>query len=163
MRHRLFAGGWSSSIRRELFQRGDAVGVLPWNPHTDEVVLIEQFRVGAMRDADNPWMLELIAGIVESGESDSSVAHREAEEEAGCELHRLEPIATFFPSAGACSEQIRLFIGETTGADHGSVKGLAGEHEDILVHQIARSEALAMLSRGEINNGHTLIALQWLA
>ncbi|MEL0136885.1 MAG: NUDIX domain-containing protein [Halieaceae bacterium] len=163
LRHRLFAGGWSSSIRRELFQRGDAVGVLPWNPHTDEVVLIEQFRVGAMRGADNPWMLELIAGIVESGESDSSVAHREAEEEAGCELHRLEPIATFFPSAGACSEQIRLFIGETTGADHGSVKGLAGEHEDILVHQIARSEALAMLSRGEINNGHTLIALQWLA
>ena len=163
LRHRLFAGGWSSSIRRELFQRGDAVGVLPWNPHTDEVVLIEQFRVGAMRDADNPWMLELIAGIVESGESDSSVAHREAEEEAGCELHRLELIATFFPSAGACSEQIRLFIGETTGADHGSVKGLAGEHEDILVHQIARSEALAMLSRGEINNGHTLIALQWLA
>ena len=163
LRHRLFAGGWSSSIRRELFQRGDAVGVLPWNPHTDEVVLIEQFRVGAMRGADNPWMLELMAGIVESGESDSSVAHREAEEEAGCELHRLEPIATFFPSAGACSEQIRLFIGETTGADHGSVKGLAGEHEDILVHQIARSEALAMLSRGEINNGHTLIALQWLA
>jgi ADP-ribose pyrophosphatase len=163
LRHRLFAGGWSSSIRRELFQRGDAAGVLPWNPHTDEVVLIEQFRVGAMRGADNPWMLELIAGIVESGESDSSVAHREAEEEAGCELHRLEPIATFFPSAGACSEQIRLFIGETTGADHGSVKGLAGEHEDILVHQIARSEALAMLSRGEINNGHTLIALQWLA
>lgn len=163
LRHRLFAGGWSSSIRRELFQRGDAVGVLPWNPHTDEVVLIEQFRVGAMRGADNPWMLELIAGIVESGESDSSVAHREAEEEAGCELRRLEPIATFFPSAGACSEQIRLFIGETTGADHGSVRGLAGEHEDILVHQIARSEALAMLSRGEINNGHTLIALQWLA
>jgi ADP-ribose pyrophosphatase len=163
LRHRLFAGGWSSSIRRELFQRGDAVGVLPWNPHTDEVVLIEQFRVGAMRGADNPWMLELIAGIVESGESDSSVAHREAEEEAGCELRRLEPIATFFPSAGACSEQIRLFIGETTGADHGSVRGLAGEHEDILVHQIARSEALAMLSHGEINNGHTLIALQWLA
>ena len=163
LRHRLFAGGWSSPMRRELFQRGDAVGVLPWNPGTDEVVLIEQFRVGALRGADNPWMLELIAGIVEPGESDPEVAHREAEEEAGCELHRLEPIATFYPSAGACSEQIRLFIGETTGADHGAVKGLAAEHEDILVHQMARTEALAMLDRGEINNGHTLIALQWLA
>ena len=163
LRHRLFAGGWSSPMRRELFQRGDAVGVLPWNPDTDEVVLIEQFRVGALRGADNPWMLELIAGIVEPGESDPEVAHREAEEEAGCELHRLEPIATFYPSAGACSEQIRLFIGETTGADHGAVKGLAAEHEDILVHQMARTEALAMLDRGEINNGHTLIALQWLA
>ena len=163
LRHRLFAGGWSSPIRRELFQRGDAVGVLPWNPHTDEVVLIEQFRVGAMRGTDNPWMLELIAGIVEPGESDLGVAHREAEEEAGCQLSRLEPIATFYPSAGACSEQIRLFIGETTGADHGSVKGVAGEHEDILVHQMPCSEAFAMLDRGEINNGHTLIALQWLA
>jgi ADP-ribose pyrophosphatase len=163
LRHRLFAGGWSSPMRRELFQRGDAVGVLPWNPCTDEVVLIEQFRVGALRGADNPWMLELIAGIVEPGESDPEVAHREAEEEAGCQLHRLEPIATFYPSAGACSEQIRLFIGETTGADHGAVKGLAAEHEDILVHQMARTEALAMLDRGEINNGHTLIALQWLA
>ena len=163
LRHRLFAGGWSSPMRRELFQRGDAVGVLPWNLCTDEVVLIEQFRVGALRGADNPWMLELIAGIVEPGESDPEVAHREAEEEAGCELHRLEPIATFYPSAGACSEQIRLFIGETTGADHGAVKGLAAEHEDILVHQMARTEALAMLDRGEINNGHTLIALQWLA
>ena len=163
LRHRLFAGGWSSPMRRELFQRGDAVGVLPWNPGTDEVVLIEQFRVGALRGADNPWMLELIAGIVEPGESDPEVAHREAEEEAGCQLHRLEPIATFYPSAGACSEQIRLFIGETTGADHGAVKGLAAEHEDILVHQMARTEALAMLDRGEINNGHTLIALQWLA
>ena len=163
LRHRLFAGGWSSPMRRELFQRGDAVGVLPWNPGTDEVVLIEQFRVGALRGADNPWMLELIAGIVEPGESDPEVAHREAEEEAGCQLHRLELIATFYPSAGACSEQIRLFIGETTGADHGAVKGLAAEHEDILVHQMARTEALAMLDRGEINNGHTLIALQWLA
>lgn len=163
LHHRLFAGGWSSPMRRELFQRGDAVGVLPWNPRTDEVVLIEQFRVGALRGTDNPWMLELIAGIVEPGESDPEVAHREAEEEAGCQLHRLEPIATFYPSAGACSEQIRLFIGETTGADHGAVKGLAAEHEDILVHQMARTEALAMLDRGEINNGHTLIALQWLA
>jgi ADP-ribose pyrophosphatase len=163
LRHRLFAGGWSSPIRRELFQRGDAVGVLPWNPKADEVVLIEQFRVGAMRGSDSPWMLELIAGVVEPGEADAIVAHRESEEEAGCPLNRLEPIATFYPSAGACSEQIRLFIGETTGAVHGAIKGLDGEYEDILVHQMPRTEALAILDRGDINNGHTLVALQWLA
>ena len=108
LRHRLFAGGWSSPIRRELFQRGDAVGVLPWNPSTDEVVLIEQFRVGAMRGADSPWMLELIAGVVEYGESDSVVALREAQEEAGCQVNRLEPIATFYPSAGACLSLIHI-------------------------------------------------------
>ena len=163
VRHRLFEGGWSLPIRRELFQRGDAVGVLPWDPLTDELVLIEQFRVGAIRDQDSPWMLELVAGIVEPGESDMAVVHREADEEAGCVLGRLEPIATFYPSAGACSEQIRLFIGEAMAARPGTVQGLDTEHEDILVHQLPRRQALQMLDHNEINNGHTLLALQWLA
>ena len=163
LRHRLFEGGWSQRFQRELFQRGDAVGVLPWDPVSDEVVLIEQFRVGAIRDEDSPWMLELIAGSVAPEEPDALVAHREAEEEAGCRVDRLEPIATFYPSAGACSEQIRLFIGEATVTHPGTVKGLDIEHEDILVHQIPRNAALEMLDRNEINNGHTLIALQWLA
>ena len=163
LRHRLFAGGWSTPVRRELFQRGDAVGVLPWDPVADELVLIEQFRVGAIRDDDSPWMLELIAGIVEAGESDTAVVHREAEEEAGCQLGQLEQIATFYPSAGACSEQIRLFVGEVTQSQPGTVQGLDSEHEDILVHQLPREQVMQMLDRNEINNGHTLIALQWLA
>ena len=163
LRHRLFAGGWSTPVRRELFQRGDAVGVLPWDPVKDELVLIEQFRVGAIRNDDSPWMLELIAGIVEAGESDAAVVHREAEEEAGCQLGQLEQIATFYPSAGACSEQIRLFVGEVTQSQPGTVQGLESEHEDILVHQLPREQVMQMLDRNEINNGHTLIALQWLA
>ena len=163
LRHRLFAGGWSTPVRRELFQRGDAVGVLPWDPVADELVLIEQFRVGAIRDDDSPWMLELIAGIVEAGESDTAVVHREAEEEAGCQLGQLEQIATFYPSAGACSEQIRLFVGEVTQSQPGTVQGLESEHEDILVHQLPREQVMQMLDRNDINNGHTLIALQWLA
>ena len=163
LRHRLFEGGWSQRFQRELFQRGDAVGVLPWDPVSDEVVLVEQFRVGAIRGDDSPWMLELVAGIVEPGESDALVAQREAEEEAGCRLDRLEPIATFYPSAGACSEQIRLFVGEATVTRPGTVQGLDSEHEDILVHQMPRDVALGVLDRNEINNGHTLIALQWLA
>jgi len=163
LRHRLHSGEWSDSMRRELFQRGDAVAVLPWDMATDELVLIEQLRVGAMRDNDSPWMLELIAGIVEEGESDINVAHREADEEAGCVLGRLESIATFYPSAGACSEQIRLFVGELMSAKPGTIQGLDSEHEDILVHQLPRQTVLAMLDQGQINNGHTLIALYWLA
>ena len=163
LRHRLFEGGWSAPMRRELFQRGDAVGVLPWDPVRDELVLVEQFRVGAIRDGETPWMLELIAGIVEAGESDAAVVHREAEEEAGCQLGRLEQIATFYPSAGACSEQIRLFIGEVKQAQPGTIQGLDAEHEDILVHQLPRTQVMDMLDRDEINSGHTLIALQGLA
>jgi ADP-ribose pyrophosphatase len=115
LQHRMFAGGWSAPVTREVFERGDAVAVLPYDPLTDSLVMIEQFRPGAIRGNDSPWMLELIAGIVEAGESDTAVAHREAMEEAACELTDLVPIATVFPSAGACSEQVRLFCGRVRG------------------------------------------------
>ena len=163
LRHRQFAGGWSQPFTRELFDRGDAVAVLPWNPVTDELIMIEQFRIGALRDQDSPWMLELVAGIVEPGESDLAVVHREAAEEAACVMDKVKPIAMFYPSAGACSEQIRLFIGRVTSAGVGQIHGLDDEMEDILVHAIPRQTAIAMLDAGQINNGHTLIALQWLA
>ena len=107
-------------------------------------------------------MLELIAGIVEKGESDEALVHREAREEADCELTELLPIASFYPSAGACTEQIRLFCGRVSRAGVGEVHGLEGEGEDILVHSVSRLDALQMLADNRINNGHTLIALQWL-
>ena len=162
LQHRCFAGGWSQPLTRELFERGDAVGVLPYDPADDSVVLIEQFRPGAMRGTDSPWMLELVAGVVEPGETDEDVVHREAMEEAGCELSELVPIATFIPSAGACSEQVRLFCGRVRSAAIGGIHGLADEGEDILVHSVPRVEALRMVAEDRIPNGHTLIALQWL-
>ena len=162
LQHRRFAGGWSEPLVREIFERGDAVGVLPYDPLSDSLVMIEQFRPGAMRGDDSPWMLELIAGVVEAGESDADVVHREAREEAGCELSELVPVATVLPSAGACTEQVRLFCGRVSSAAIGGIHGLQEEGEDILVHSVSRPEALQMLADNRIPNGHTLIALQWL-
>ncbi len=162
LQYRCFGGGWSKPQVRELFERGDAVGVLPWDPVSDKLVLIEQFRPGAMRAGDSPWMLELVAGVVEPGESDAAVAQREAMEEAGCELSELFPIATVLPSAGACTEQVRLFCGRVSEASVGGIHGLQEEGEDILVHSVPRADALALLAADRIPNGHTLIALQWL-
>jgi ADP-ribose pyrophosphatase len=163
LRHRLFEGGWSESFQREVFQRGDAVAVLPWDPVRDELILIEQFRAGALRGDDCPWMLELVAGVVEDGESDLDVVHRESLEEAGCQLDQVELISTFYPSAGACDEQIRLYVGRATLAGVGEVHGLDEEQEDILVHAIRRADAIALMDANRVNNGHTLISLQWLA
>jgi len=162
LQHRRFAGGWSDPIVREVFERGDAVAVLPYDPKTDSLVMIEQFRPGAIRGNESPWMLELIAGVVEVGEHDADVVHREAMEEAGCELTDLVPIATVFPSAGACTEQVRLFCGRVSKVPIGSLHGLHEEGEDILVHSVSRADALRMLAENRIPNGHTLIALQWL-
>ena len=163
LRHKRFDGSWTNNIRRELFQRGDSVAVLPWDVKDDRVILIEQFRPGAIRGSDSPWMLEAIAGVVEEGEPDEAVAHREALEEAGCTMDTLLPITAYYPSPGACSEQIRLFIGRLTSAAVGEVRGVETENEDILVHSVAREEAIALLDAGKINNGLTIIALHWLA
>jgi ADP-ribose pyrophosphatase len=162
LQHKLFAGGWSEILAREVFDRGDAVGVLPWDPVRDELVMLEQFRVGAMRDDASPWMLELVAGIVEAGESDADVVQREAQEEAALTVQQLEPVACFYPSAGACSEQVRLFVGRVDSAGVGGVHGCEDEGEDIRVHVLPRLRVLELLAQGRINNGHTLIALQWL-
>lgn len=163
LQHRLFAGGWSEALSREIFDRGDAVGVLPWDPARDELIMLEQFRPGAMRSEDSPWMLELVAGVVEDGESDTDVAHREMREEAALEVQQLEPVACFYPSAGACSEQVRLFVGRVDGTGAGGLHGCEHEGEDILVHALPREQVLQWMAQGRINNGHTLIALQWLA
>jgi ADP-ribose pyrophosphatase len=162
LQHRRFAGGWSDPVVREVFERGDAVAVLPYDPRTDSLVMIEQFRPGAMRGDNSPWMLELIAGVVEMGEKDEDVVHREAMDDAACVLSDLVPIATVFPSAGACTEQVRLFCGRVSKAAIGGLHGLQDEGEDILVHSVARADALQMLADNCIPNGHTLIALQWL-
>lgn len=162
LQYRAFGGGWVAPQVREIFERGDAVGVLPYDPASDSVVLIEQFRPGALRGTNSPWMLELIAGVVEPGERDAEVAHREAAEEAGCTLDRLETIATVLPSAGACTEEVRLFCGRVTDVAVGGVRGLADEGEDILVHSVPVAEAFALIDRNSINNGHTLISLLWL-
>lgn len=163
LQHRCFGGGWSEPLVREVFNRGDAVGVLPYDPVTDSVVLVEQFRAGAIRGQDSPWMLELVAGVVEAGESDAQVARRETREEAACEVLELAPIATFQPSPGACSEQVRLFCGRVDSAAAGGIHGRPDEGEDILVHTFSRAAALQLVADDRIPNGHTLIALQWLA
>ena len=74
LRHRLFNGGWGPVLRRELLVRHDAVCVLPYDPWLDQVVLIEQVRIGALEKSDNPWMLELVAGLIDTDESPEEVA-----------------------------------------------------------------------------------------
>ena len=162
LQYRAFDGGWVEPQVREVFERGDAVGVLPYDPLSDSLVMIEQFRPGAMRASDSPWMLELIAGIVEPQESDEQVVHREAMEEAGCAISGLEAIATVLPSAGACTEQVRLFCGRVSGEVGTGVHGLAEEGENILVHAVPVADAFELVAQNRIPNGHTLISLLWL-
>lgn len=163
LRHRLFEGGWSKPMQREIFERGHAVIVLPYNVQTDELVLIEQFRLGAMPSSVSPWLFEAIAGMVEPGESPQQVAQREAEEEAGLTIDELWPMLSYLSSPGGTTERIQLFLGRLNQPVKSGVFGLADEHEDIKVHLVSRQHAMQLLAEQKIDNAASVIALQWLA
>ena len=163
LRHRLFAGGWGRPITREVFERGHAAALLPYDPVRDEVVLIEQFRIGPYVGGDTPWLHEAVAGIVEDGEENEAVARREAWEEAGVELGELVPVASYYTSPGTMTEYVHLFCARVDASGAAGVHGLADEGEDIRVIALPFAETLACLKEGRIESGHTLIALQWLA
>ena len=163
LRHKLFAGGWSTQITRELFIRGHAAAVLPYDPLRDEIILVEQFRVGAVYEPSSPWLLEVVAGIVEPGETAEAVVLREAEEEAGLVIKQLIPISSYYSSPGGCSERISLFLGEIDASLAPTHGGLSVESEDIRVHRVTRAQAMQWLSEGKLDNASTIIALQWLA
>ncbi|MGH6948992.1 MAG: ADP-ribose diphosphatase [Kiloniellales bacterium] len=163
LRHRLFAGGWSGEMTREVFERGHAAAVLPYDPKIDAVVLIEQFRIGAFAAGLDPWLIEIVAGIIEEGESPLEVARREALEEAGCPLGRVEEIGRVLLSPGAVSETLALFCAEVDSAGLGGIHGLDDENEDIRAFVAPLDVALERLAKGAIANASTVIALQWLA
>ncbi len=76
LRHRLFDGSWSTEMTREVMERAHAVAVLPYDPTRDEVVLIEQFRMGIFDAGHDPWSIECVAGLIEADESLEDVAYR---------------------------------------------------------------------------------------
>ncbi|WBA08333.1 ADP-ribose diphosphatase [Salinivibrio kushneri] len=161
-RHRLFEGGWSGAVVRELFERGHAVAVLPYDPVRDEVVMLEQIRVGAMAAGATPWQLEIVAGMIDKGQSPEQVAHREAREEAGLLLHQMERVTRYLSSSGGCSEQLDVFVAIVDASEAEGVHGLDSENEDILVHRLSRQHAYQKVVDGEIENAASIIALQWL-
>jgi ADP-ribose pyrophosphatase len=162
LRHRLFAGGWSEEIEREIFQRGHAAGVLPYDPKLDRIVLVEQFRTAALAAGRHPWTLEVPAGIIGKGESPEQVAQRECLEETGCRADALYRLYEFMPSPGGSSETVWLFAAlvDTTGS--AGYAGVAHEHEDIRVVPIDYADAIERLKTGRIENAITIMSLQWL-
>jgi len=163
LRHELFAGGMSREISREVFVRHDAVCVLPYDPQRDEVVLIEQFRVGAMGKAQTPWLIELVAGLIDKVEEPEEVARGEGEEEAGLTFSSLWPITRYFPSPGGSTEFVHLYLGRCSTVGVGGLHGLEEEAEDIRVTVWAYEDALQAVRDGRSSNAASIIALQWLA
>ena len=162
-KHSLHQGGESPLIDREQFIRGNVVGVLPYDPVNDKVLLVEQFRISAMHQDTGPWLMEIVAGMIDTDETPIEVAVREAQEEAGLELHDLQLIAHYLASPGASTEEVFIYFTETDLSDAGGVFGLENEGEDILTHVVSATDAINMLKTREIRNALSIIALQWFS
>ncbi|CAI2476458.1 MULTISPECIES: ADP-ribose diphosphatase [Serratia] len=162
-RHRLFNGDMSPEIKREIFERGHAAVLLPYDPVRDEVVLIEQLRIAAVDTSSSPWLLEMVAGMIETGESVEDVCRREAQEEAGVVVGRCKPVLSYLASPGGTSERLSIMVGEVDATTAEGIHGLEEEHEDIRVHVVSREQAYRWVEEGAIDNAASVIALQWLA
>lgn len=162
-KHKLYEGGWSKVIEREVFERGNAVAVLLYDPTLEEFVMIEQFRIGALSNPQSPWLLEVVAGIIDPDETPENVCRREALEEAGVTIKKITPALNYLPSPGGTTERLHLFVGEVDASQAGGVHGLDYESEDILVHRVEVADAMAWLEEGKIDNSATIIVLQWFA
>lgn len=163
LRHRLFSGDWSPLLTREMFERGHAAAVLPYDPVRDEIVLIEQFRPGAIDAPGGPWLMEIVAGMIETGETAETVVKRESIEESGCIITDLIPLYDFLVSPGGTTERIALFCGRTDATTADGVHGVTEEGEDIKVHVVTFDTAMALLKSEKITAASAIIALQWLA
>lgn len=163
IKHRLFnKSNYSSSIHRELIHRPEAAGVLLYDNQQRRFALIEQFRIGALNDTVSPWQLEVIAGVLDGDETPETCIRRESLEEAGCEVHDLQHLFTFYPSAGACSEIFHLYVANVELPTSGGVFGMPDEGEDIQLHLFDYSDAPLLLKNGRLRSAPVIMALQWL-
>ncbi|MBO6783659.1 MAG: NUDIX domain-containing protein [Alphaproteobacteria bacterium] len=161
LRHETFDGGMTGDVVRELFERGHAAAVLPYDPVRDEVVLQEQFRIGAYAAGHEPWLIEIVAGIIEDGETAENVARREILEETGLCAIEMVPVVETLVSPGGTSESVRIYCARVDSSEAGGVFGLASEGEDIRTFTVPASEVADLLDSGRIANAVALIALQW--
>lgn len=163
-RKRRFDGGEGGELTWELWRRGFAVAMLPYDAARDRVALIEQFRLPALAAGLHPVVTEVAAGLLEPDEDPEAAAHRELTEETALTATRLERIGRYILTQGGCDETITLFAARCDLPEEAAtIGGLAAEHEDIRLQILPAEEALAMLDDNRIENATAALCLHWLA
>lgn len=158
LQHEKFSGEMTEIITRLNFERGDSVAAIVYNEDTNKVILVNQFKFPCY-DKIGGWITEVVAGIIDEGESAKQAIKREIIEEIGYSAISVEKIASFFVSPGGTSERIFLFyatVNQNTKIDDGG--GLDSENEDIKIVEYSPEEILNMIKQDEINDAKTIIA-----
>lgn len=160
-----FNGEWIGPVIREQIGRAHAAAVLLYDPKQDNVVLVEQLRIGCIQDkaTSSPWLLELVAGLISPGDAPEETAKREAKEEAGVDIQQLVPICEYYNTPGAFTEKTWIYCALVDSTKLGGIFGLEDEHENIQVHVLSFESIFWQLTQNQlITSASTVIALQWL-
>lgn len=162
LRYERFDGHMSPLVRRLNFERGDSVAILIFNPRSQYILLVNQFKYPAYEKGPG-WITETVAGMIEKNESPESAAYREVEEETGYTVSKLELISTFYVSPGGSSERIFLYYAEVDETSKiGVDAGGAREDEDIMTVKLTLREALRQIQGGQIADAKTILGIFWL-
>jgi ADP-ribose pyrophosphatase len=161
LQHLLFSGDWSRQMTRLVVDRGNSVAVLAVDIEQEKVILTRQFRIGAL-ESEDPWLIELIAGIIDDNELPQQSAIREAKEETGATITLQQRIASFYGSPGACSEKTTLFFATLNVEECLKQGGHPSENEDIQVITMSFDEFFEHLDSHRFESASLIIAGLWL-
>ena len=156
---KLRTGAWENQIR-ETYDRGDGAGILLCDLAEKRVVLIRQFRYPAFYRGEPPFLIEVCAGKLDHDDAETC-ARKEALEETGYQVGRIEKAYDCFMSPGSVTERLSLFVGIIEGAPVAKGGGLSDEGEDIEVLRLPLADALGMVDSGEIADAKTVMLLQY--
>lgn len=156
-----FTGEIMENIYRECGRKGDIVAVIPYDPERQEVILVEQFRIGMLVRGEHPWNLEIVAGFMDvPGEDEITTAKRELAEETGCQAKALYPLISYYPSPGGSGSRVHIFIAEVDASEALQHTGIKAEGEDICVHRIPLAALREKVTNNDIDNATAIIAFQ---
>jgi len=159
--HDRFDGGNSGPLLREVLHRSDVAAALLYDARADEVVLVEQYRAGAHLAGENPWLIDIVAGRIEDGQTPLNTIKREIAEESGLTPTSIEPIGVYFTAPHLSSERVHLYCASVDSGNVSGFHGLAHEDEDIRPLVVGRSKALEMMRTQPLSLWAGL-ALVWL-
>ncbi len=163
--YKTFKGGQTCPLVREIFERDqDAVAILPYDPVSDEVVFIEQFRPGALKDPVSPWLIEIVAGMIDEGETPLEAARRELAEEAHlhCQPQNFYYVNAVYPSPGGASERVIIYVAIVDASHLDKLGGLESENEDLRIFKVKAADAFDMLKTCRLNNAAAIIGVGYL-
>lgn len=155
-------GRWQPQAR-EVYDRGDGVAILLYNREEQTVILVRQFRLPVyVHDSGDGMLIEAAAGVLDKVSPQARI-RSEAEEETGYRVRNIEKVFEAYMSPGTVTEKLHFFLGEYDPGDRGEGGGLEEEGEDIEVLELPFREAMAMITRGEIEDAKTILLLQYAA